>query len=137
MRKRLFILALVSMLIIIAGGAAYEILATRSAPAPHTWVTTHTFTGQGSKQTPIFHAGDDWRFTWTCRPVSGKPSGSTLFLIDVDKASTMYLDPSAVNTTCQAGSASGSVEEHQGGSVYLDIGISTNGQWTVQVQELR
>jgi hypothetical protein len=137
MQRRFLLVLLLGVLatLIITGGVVYTLLST-SNDAPRTWVTTHTFSGQGSKQTPIFHAGDDWRFTWTCSTVSGKPPGYTLFLIDVDKASTMELDPSAVNTTCQGGSTSGSVEEHQGGGVYLDIGISTNGQWMVQVQEL-
>jgi hypothetical protein len=137
MQRRFLLVLLLGVLatLIITGGVAYTLLST-SNDAPRQWKTTHIFSGQGSKQTPIFHAGDDWKFTWTCRPVSGKPLGYTLFLIDVDKASTMELDPSAVNTTCLAGSTAGSVEEHQGGSVYLDIGMSTNGQWTVQVQEL-
>jgi hypothetical protein len=138
MRRRwlLFALSGLACLIILAG-VAYTLISTRSAPAPHTWVTTHTFSGQGSKQTPVFHAGDDWRFTWTCSPVAGKPVGYTLFLIDVDKANTMYLDPSAVNITCVVGSATGSVVEHQGGNIYLDVGITTDGKWTVEVQEHR
>ena len=57
--------------------------------------------------------------------------------VSVYGSDASILDPAAVNATCKSGAAltKGETEEHQSGSVYLDI--NGTGDWTVQVQELK
>jgi hypothetical protein len=115
---------------------------THPLPTPtptHTlkWTTVQTITGNGNKKTGIFTAPNDWKILWSC---SGFTDGSGIdgeFSLDVDNSDASPLDLGAVNATCKAGSArtTGDTEEHQGGSVYLNINATND--WTVQVQELK
>jgi hypothetical protein len=53
--------------------------------------------------------------------------------VDVDGSDGTPVDPGAVNELCQKGNMSGETEEHQGGSIYLDI--QSEGSWTIQAQQ--
>lgn len=101
---------------------------------PTTWTTTHTFQGNGTKKTAIFAVGDDWKIVWTCNPSSFYGNSYNLIVM-VTGSDGSPIDPGAVNTLCKAGNTHDMTEEHQGGSVYLEI--DSEGAWTVQVQELK
>jgi hypothetical protein len=101
---------------------------------PLTWTTTQSFSGNGSKKTGIFTASDDWKITWSCNPASSY-GGSYNMIVGVYNGDATPADIGAINSTCQAGSIKGETEEHQGGSVYLDI--TSEGTWTITVQELK
>ena len=106
---------------------------TTPTPAPK-WTTTHTFTGNGSKHTATFTAPDDWKILWKCDPASFQGIAYNV-IIEVDNAADGSMLNLPVNTTCKAGNTTDSSEEHQGGSVYLNV--TSEGDWTIQVQELR
>jgi hypothetical protein len=109
---------------------------TNSAPpaAPQTWQTTHTYSGSGNQKTAVFTAADDWKINWTCTPGSFDGMSYNV-IVDVDNSDGTPADPAAINATCQASTPSGTTEEHQGGTVYLDI--QSESAWTVTVQELK
>jgi len=98
---------------------------------PPKWTTVQTFKGTGSKKTGSFTASNDWKILWTCNPASFSIPYNVI--IEVHNAADASLLDLPVNTTCKAGNTSDSSEEHQGGSVYLDI--TSEGDWTIQVQE--
>ena len=105
-------------------------------PTPtHTpkWTTVQTFNGSGSKHTATFTAPADWKILWTCNPASFAIPYNVI--IEVDNASDGSTLDLPVNTTCKAGNTSDSSEEHQGGSVFLNV--TSEGDWTIQVQELK
>ena len=99
------------------------------------WVTTHTFTGNGSQKTATFTAPDDWKLNWSCNLATSAMGGQYNVIIDVTSSDGTPLDPGAINTLCKTGNTSGTTEERQGGSVYLDVTSEDN--WTITVQELK
>src|SRR6266704_5302884 len=107
---------------------------TQSATTPQAgqkWTTVRTFSGSSSKKTPFFTVPDDWRLNWTCR---GGEFGGNL-TVTIYGSGNAYVDL-PVNATCPAGkTVSDTTEEHQGGSIYLDI--SALSDWSIQVQELK
>jgi hypothetical protein len=111
-----------------------------ATPTPtHTpkWTTVQTITGNGNKKTAIFTAPDDWKIIWSCTGFNDGSGVDGAFSVNVYNADRTSADLSAVDASCKAGSARTTcdTEEHQGGSVYLDIGAP--GDWTIQVQELK
>ncbi len=98
------------------------------------WTVVQSFTGSGSKKTAIFSAPDDWRIVWTCNPASFF-GGSYNVIVSVNNADSTPLDYAAVNTMCKSGYTGDMTEEHQGGSVYLDI--NCEGDWTMQIEVLK
>jgi hypothetical protein len=113
--------------------------ATTAAVTPtpaHTpkWTTVQTFTGNGSKKTGIFTMPNDWKILWSCNP-SSFYGGQYNVIVNVDNSDGSYLDEATINTLCHAGNTSDQTEEHQGGQVYLDV--TSEGSWTIQVQELK
>ena len=107
---------------------------TQAPTHPTIWTTTHTFQGNGTKKTAIFTVGNDWKIIWMCTP-SSSFGGSYNLIVSVIGSDGSPIDPAAVNTICKSGNTHDMTEEHQGGSIYLDIG--SEGAWTVQVQELK
>lgn len=101
---------------------------------PLTWTTVQTFQGNGSKKTGTFTASDDWKITWSCNPASSY-GGSYNMIVSVYNSDATPADIGAINSTCQAGSIQGETEEHQAGTVYLDI--TSEGTWNITVQELK
>ena len=103
---------------------------TQSATTPQAgqkWTTVRTFSGSSSKKTPFFTVPDDWRLMWQCR---GGEFGGNL-TVTVYGSGNAYVDL-PINTTCAAGkTVSDTTEEHQGGSIYLDI--SALSDWTIHV----
>lgn len=98
------------------------------------WVTTHTFTGNGTKKTGFFTVPDNWKLVWKCNP-SSSYFGQYNVIVSVTGADGSPVDPVAVNTMCQTGNTGDSTEEHQGGQIYLDV--TSEASWTIQVQELK
>jgi hypothetical protein len=98
------------------------------------WTTTNTFNGNGAKKTAIFSVGDDWKIQWKCNPASFDNIQYNV-IIDVNNSDGTPADPGAINTLCKPGNTSGETEEHQGGSVYLDI--QSEGDWTITIQQLK
>lgn len=105
---------------------------TQPTSPPAHWVTTHIFSGNGTKKTGIFSAPDDWKILWKCNPSSFSIPYNVI--VEVDNADSSLLDL-PVNTTCKPGNTSDSSEEHQSGSVFLNI--TSEGDWAIQVQELK
>ena len=100
-----------------------------------TWKTTHTYTGNGSKKTATFQVGSDWKIAWSCKGVdiAGTQADGAL-AISIFNSDGTPVD--AASGTCKAGkTTSDATEEHQGGTVYLDI--VGDSDWTIQVQELK
>lgn len=112
--------------------------AATQAPAPtptHTpkWTTTQTFTGDGNKQTQIFTVGNDWKINWSCNPSSFYGGQYNVMVYVYGSDGTLVDLP--VNTICKTGNTADNTEEHQSGSIYLEI--DSEGSWKVQVQELQ
>jgi hypothetical protein len=101
--------------------------------APAKWTTTHNYTGSGIKKTAIFTAPDDWKIVWKCNPSSFYGSQYNVQVLVYNSDGTIA--DLAINELCKNGNTSGETEEHQGGDVYLDI--NSEGDWTIQVQELK
>jgi hypothetical protein len=97
------------------------------------WTTIQTFSGNGIKQTGTFTVGDDWKIFWSCDPSSfyGNQYNVQVYVYSSDGT----LGDIPVNTICKAGNISDSTEDHQGGSIYLEI--NSEGSWKIQVQELK
>jgi len=93
----------------------------------------HTFTGQGIKKTAIFNASNDWKITRKCDPSSF--FGNQYNLIVTVFGTDNTPQDVAISELCNSTNKSGETEEHNGGSVYLDI--YSEGSWTIQVQELK
>jgi hypothetical protein len=102
------------------------------APPPK-WTTTQNFTGSGIKKTAIFSVPDDWKVTWSCKPSSfyGSQYNVQVYIYNSDGS----LGDIAINELCKTGNTSGETEEHQSGSIYLEI--NSEGDWTIQIQELK
>jgi hypothetical protein len=96
------------------------------------WITTQTYSGNGSQKTAIFAVPNDWKLNWSCDPTKSS-IGEYIIIISVYNSDGTSLDLGAINTTCKSGNVSGTTEEHQAGSVYLDIASGDN--WKVAVQE--
>lgn len=114
--------------------------AATQAPTPtptptHTpkWTTTQTFTGNGNKTTQTFTVGSDWKILWSCDP-SSFYGGEYNIIVSVYGSDGTLIDL-PVNTICKTGNTSDYSEEHQGGSIYLEI--DSEGSWKLQVQELQ
>ncbi len=145
MKKRLLCIILFLALAGVACGEAAQVptqIATTptaqatQAPATPThalkWTTVQKFSGNGAKKTAIFTVPDDWKILWSC--VGGDYGG--YLGVTVYDSNAAYVD-GAVNSTCKAGNTAttGETEEHQSGSIYLDInGV---GDWSLQVQEMK
>jgi hypothetical protein len=108
-----------------------------STPAPTQppakWVTTHTYKGNGSKKTGVISVPDDWKIVWSCDPTSFDNIDFNM-IITVYNSDGTYAD-SGVNSTCSKTNTHDETEEHQSGNVYLDI--TSEGSWTIQVQEFK
>jgi hypothetical protein len=95
------------------------------------WTTVRTFSGSSSKKTPFFTVPENWRLNWTCK---GGEFGGNLS-VTVYGPGNAYVDL-PVNASCPAGkTVSDTTEEHQGGSIYLDI--SALSDWSIMIQELK
>jgi hypothetical protein len=107
--------------------------ATQSASGGN-WTTTHTFTGNGTQKTAIFNVPGDWKIVYSCNGIIAGTASNGLLVVSVYGSNSTPIDPTAVNTTCKSGSAltNGETEEHQSGSIYLDI--NGTGDWTIQIQ---
>jgi hypothetical protein len=110
-----------------------------TATPTHTpkWTTVQTFTGNGEKKTAIFSVPDDWKIVWSCtgQNIDGVTADGALTVLVYNSDGS--LADTAVNATCKAGSkpTTDNTEEHQSGSVYLDV--NATGDWTIQIQELK
>src|SRR6266568_628620 len=115
-----------------AGSTATPVPTKASTPASQQkWTTVRTFSGSSSKKTPFFTVPDDWRLNWTCH---GGEFGGNL-TATIYGSGNAYVDL-PINATCPAGkTVSDTTEEHQGGSIYLDI--SALSDWTIMIQELK
>jgi hypothetical protein len=147
MKKKLLILALIAIALVSCGetagapttttGTTPTAQATQAPTAAPKWTTVQTVTGNGSKKTAIFTAPSDWKILWSCK---GDNIGGTavdgVLVVTVYGSDNTPVDV-AVNATCKgtATATTGETEEHQGGSVYLDV--NGTGDWTLQVQELK
>jgi hypothetical protein len=98
-----------------------------------TWTTTHTFTGNGSKQTETFTVPGDWKILYTCTFQDGGQVDGALS-VEVYGTDNTIQDV-AVNATCHNLKTTGETEEHQSGQIFLKM-LGT-GDWTVEVQELQ
>ena len=116
------------------GGPTSAPTATPTPTAAPTWQQTQTFNGNGINKTATFTVGNDWKINWTCDPTSFDNIQYNV-IVGVDNADNTPLDPAAINTLCKDGNASGSTEEHQGGTVYLSI--NSEAAWSITIQELK
>jgi hypothetical protein len=104
---------------------------------PLVWTTVQTFTGNGNKKSPVFTVSDNWRIVWNCTPDPESNSiGGYLFSVNVDNSDTTMADLDALSGSCKPGNTQLTTNEHQAGSVYLDV-ISGSGPWTITVQEMK
>lgn len=116
------------------GGTSDATQASNSTQAPTAkWTTTHTFKGTGSKKTESFQVGNDWKIVWTCDASSFGGNQYNVAIIPTGTDNTPI--DSGVNTMCKTGNTHDETEQHQGGNVFLDV--ISEGDWTVQVQELK
>lgn len=104
---------------------------TQAPAAPKTWTTTHTYTGNGDKQTETFTVGNDWKIQWNCKGISGMDAPLYVSIYNADTNSMS--DWSAVSTSCKNVPTTGETAQHGGGNLYLKIisGID----WTITIQE--
>lgn len=112
-----------------AGNGTNQLTNTATTSAP-LWLPTHKFSGNGNKKTGTFTVGSDWRIVWSCSPAS---DASYNVIVNVYNADGSAADLAAINTICSPGNEGDMTEEHQGGTIYLEI-ISEGG-WTVTIQE--
>lgn len=136
--------ALIGIIVAVSGGGSSSNTATSGATATTQptqaptkalkWATVQTFSGSGSKHTATFTAPDDWKIVWKCDPASFQNIAYNV-IIEVDNAADGSMLDMPVNTTCKAGNTTDSSEEHQGGSVFLNV--TSEGDWSIQVQELK
>lgn len=103
---------------------------TATPQPPPSWTTIQSFSGSTNKKTAIFSVPNDWKLLWTCTP-DGFGGGNFAVLIYSADNSPIDL---AVNTICKAGMTSDETEEHQSGTVYLDV--TAHAPWTIQIQVL-
>ena len=103
-----------------------------NTPTPK-WTVTHTYTGNGIKQTPTFTAPDDWRLVWSCKPSSSYVGEYNVIVTVYNSDGT--LSNIVVNTICKAGNTGDVTEVHGGGSIYLDV--NSEAYWELQVEELK
>lgn len=97
------------------------------------WTTFQKWSGNGSKTTDTFSAPDTWKILWTCTPSS--------FYGNYDLSVTVYGSDGSivdfpVSVTCKSGYTTDSSVEHSGsGTYYLEI--ASEGDWTIQLQEMK
>jgi hypothetical protein len=128
-----------------SGATAQPTVAATQAPTPsptptHTpkWTTVQTFKGNGNKKTAIFTVPDDWKIVWSCQGLSDGSGVDGDLYVSVYGSDGGLVDANAISGTCKYGKAtSDSTEEHQGGSVYLDVSSGAIETWSIQVQELK
>ena len=121
------------ILVIIVIGAIVGFAASRGSFAK--WTTTHSLTDSGNVRTDIITVLDDWKITWQCYPAQAPYDVK----VDVYNSSGVLVS-TAIDSVCHAAGltgnpTSGEYEMHIGGQVFLYI--QSEGQWTVQVQELK
>ena len=106
---------------------------TRPTPtgAPGNWTTVQTFSGYGSKQTPLFQVPGAWKIVWACDPRS-YAGGKYSFQVSVYGPDQTPLDLLAIQTTCKAGNTGNETEEHTAGTVSLEV--TSEAAWTLKVQ---
>jgi hypothetical protein len=97
------------------------------------WTTTQNFLGTGSKKTAVFTVPGDWKIVWTCNPASFQGIDYNVIIIVYNSDGS--LADTGVNSMCKKTNTHDSTEVHVSGNVYLDI--TSEGDWTVQVQELK
>lgn len=103
-----------------------------ATPEPQpSWTTVQSFSGSNNKKTAIFIVPNDWKLLWTCTPDG---FGGGTFSILVYSADNSPIDL-AVNAICKAGMTGDETEEHQSGSIYLDV--TAHAPWTIQIQVLQ
>lgn len=105
---------------------------TKPTQAP-TWTTVQSFSGNGSKNTPAFQIGDNWKIVWTCNPASF--DGGSYNVIITPTGTDGVPTDQGVNTTCKAGNTSGDTTVQAGGTIALDI--ISEGDWTIKVEQLK
>jgi len=99
-------------------------------PSPRLqWKTLYAFKAVGSKKTYPFSVPQNWRLLWSCGNTEQTFYSLTIAVNAPDGSS---IDPVAVLTQCQQTITSNTVEEHKGGTVYLNI--DSDSGWTIQVQ---
>ncbi len=103
---------------------------TQPPAKPKTWTTTHTYTGNGDKQTETIAVGNDWKIQWSC-----EADNAPLFVEIYNADTNEMTDWGAVSTTCKNTPTTGETAEHGGGNLYLKIisGID----WSITIQELK
>lgn len=95
------------------------------------WTILQTYAGSGPKKTDIVKVPNHWRIVWACYGMAGGYDGA--LSVQVMGADNSYVDASAVDVNCKAGTTTTDfTEEHQGGQVYLNMIAA--GDWTVEVQ---
>ncbi len=99
-----------------------------------TWTITQTFKGNGNSKTGTFAVPDDWKILWACDAASFGGNSFNL-IVDVTGSDNTLVDPGTINTICATGNVAGATEEHQAGTVYLDV--QSEGAWTITIQELK
>ena len=111
---------------------------TINTTASGSWTTVNSYTGSGIQQTKTFAIGNDWKILWYCQgpDVDGTPTNGVLgvFIHAPGKVQPIGVP---VKVACPAGTtpASGSLEEHSGGTIYLIIAGTSS--WSIQIQQLK
>ena len=103
--------------------------------APAKWRTTHTYSGNGDKQTGVITVPDDWKIVWTCdaRNNYGVQGFIGISVYNSDGTASYAGD---VSGNCAANKiTTDSSEEHQAGDVYFKVFAGL--PWTIQVQEFK
>ncbi len=114
--------------------SAQPTAASKPTAAPK-WSTTHSFNGNGTQKTGTFPVPNDWKLNWSCDLAKSSMGGQYNIIIGIYNSDGTPADPVAINTICKSGNTSGSTEEHQAGTVYLDVTSEDN--WAATIQELK
>ncbi len=105
-----------------------------TASATPQWITIQSFKGSGGNTTPSFLVPTDWLLIWSCTPGSIF-TGQYNLIVEVDKEDGTLLGVPGINTICQTGNTGGTIAEHKGGKIFLDV--TTPGSWQLDVQVLK
>lgn len=97
------------------------------------WTTVQSFSGNGSKNTPTFSVGNNWKIVWTCDPNSF--DGQSFNVIITPTGTDGVPTDTGVNTTCSATNTHDETSVQSGGTIALDI--ISEGSWTIKVEELK
>lgn len=118
-------------------GATSAPAATPTPTHALTWTDVQKFTGNGTKKTAIFQVPGDWKILYSCKgqDIGGTPIDGVLVVTVYDNQNNPV--DVAVNATCKGTTkaTTGETEEHQSGSVYLDV--NGTGDWSLQVQIMK